>query len=262
MLLQGKCALITGGGSSVGRCVALQLARQGARVVVADCDAELCEESVRTVREAGGEAAASTADIVDEDQVQSMVGDAIVAFGSLDILINGASFRASGDALTTSRDDWQRSLSVNLQGAWLCARYAAPFLKASASGAMVHLAPSDVLHSMPRRFPYAVSKAGILAMSRSLAIDFGPQGIRSNVIITGYIQTERTQRKLSATSSPDDELRRILSVHPLGRVGTPQDVAHAAAFLVSDQAAFITGAVLNVDGGRSAVIQDLHDWES
>jgi NAD(P)-dependent dehydrogenase (short-subunit alcohol dehydrogenase family) len=113
---------------------------------------------------------------------------------------------------------------------------------------------------MPRSFPYAVSKGAILAMSRGLAVDFGAQGIRSNVIIPGYIQSDHNERRLQASADPEGNFRRILSVHPLGRVGTPVDVARAASFLASDESSFITGSVIVVDGGRSAVIQDLHDW--
>ena len=262
MTFDNKVALITGGGSTLGRACAVLLAELGARIVVADKDEQRAHETVRTVTEAGGEAAATIVDVTDEDQIQAMVGDAIVAYGSLNILVNNVTYRAEGDALTTESDDWRESVKVNLESPWLCARYAAPFLKSSGSGAIVHVAPSDIFRSMPRRLPYAVTKGGVPSLSRALAIDFGPQGIRSNVVVTGYIQSDHTERRLRQSVDPEEEFRRILSVHPLGRVGTPKDVAHAVAFLASDEASFITGTTVVVDGGRSAVRQDLHNWTS
>jgi len=262
MKLAGKVALITGGGSSIGRAIAVHLAELGAKIVIADIDEARCDEAVRTVVESGGAATASNVDVTDEDQVQTMIGDAIVSYGALHVLINGASHHVDGDALTMGNDAWRKSLQVNLESAWLCTRYAAPFLKTSGSGSVIHLAQSDVLQSMPRRFPYSVTRSGILAMSRALSIDFGPQGIRSNVVVVGYIQTNHSERELAESSDPEGDFRRILSVHPLGRVGAARDVARATAFLASDDSSFITGSVLTVDGGRSAVIQDLHNWVS
>lgn len=260
MNLNEKVALITGGGSAVGRAIAIHFARLGARVVVADNEESAGHEVVETVLASGGDATYSAVDVTDEDQVQSAVGDAIVSYGNLHIVVNAMSWRVAKDALTITREEWDLSLKRNLESAWLCSRYAAPFLKSAGGGALLHLAPTDVYRSMPRRFPYAVSKAGVLALSRNMAIDFGPQGIRSNVLVTGYIQSDHSERWIQGREQPEEAFRRILSAHPLGRVGTPEDVARAAAFLVSDEASFITGSVLVVDGGRSAVVQELHDW--
>lgn len=258
--LDEKVTVVTGAGSSIGRAIALKIAQEGGRVVVADKEEEAGHPVVEAILEGGGDATFARVDVTDEAQVQAMVGDAILAYGSLHGLVNGMSYRASGDPLTTSRDDWEKSLSHNLEAAWLCARTCAPFLKAAGGGSIIHIAPTHVLRTMPRTFPYAVTKGALLAMSRSMAIDFGPQGIRSNVLVTGYIQSDHTERRLQESADPEGSFRRILSVHPLGRIGLPEDVARAACFLLSSDATFITGTTMVVDGGRSAVIQDLHDW--
>lgn len=261
MRLKDKVAIVTGGGSSLGRAISLRFADEGARVVVADKDEAVGRQLVEAIIEGGREATFSPVDVTEESAIQAMVGDAIVAYGSLHVLVNAMSYRAHGDALGIERDEWQKSMALNLESAWLCSRYCAPFLKAAGGGSIVNLSSTHALRTMPRFFPYAVSKGALLAMSRALAIDFGPQGIRSNVIIPGHIQSDHTERDIQESSDPEGNFRRILSVHPLGRVGTPADVASAAVFLASDDAAFITGATLVVDGGRSAVIQDLHDWK-
>lgn len=260
MRLEEKVVIVTGGGSSLGRAIALRIVQEGGKVLVADKDEAAGHPVVEAIMESGGDATFAKVDITDESEIQAMVGDAILAYGCLHGLVNTTTFRAEGDPLTTARDDWRQSIAVNLEGAWLCARTCAPFLKAAGGGSVVHIAPTHVLRTMPRSFPYAVSKGALLTMSRSMAIDFGPQGIRSNVLVTGYIQSDHTERRLRESPDPEDSFRRILSVHPLGRVGVPEDIARAATFLLSDDATFITGASLVVDGGRSSVIQDLHDW--
>ncbi len=260
MRLKDKVAIVTGGGSSFGRAIAIRFAEEGARVVVADRDEAVGRLVVESILEAGHEATFSTVDVADESTIQAMVGDAIVAYGSLHVLVNALAYRTRSDALGIEREEWQKSLAMNLESAWLCARYCAPFLKASGGGAIVSIASTHALRTMPRHFAYGVSKGALLPLSRSLAVDFGPQRIRSNVIIPGYIQSDHTEREIQDSADPEANFRRVLSVHPLGRVGTPEDIANAALFLASEEAAFITGATLVVDGGRSAVIQELHDW--
>ena len=260
MTLDNRTAIVTGATSTIGRAICLEFARRGAKVVVADRDAEAGGALAEAINSANGHAHYSAGDVTDEDQVQALIGDAILAFGGLDVLVNAATARVEGDALSITREDWDQALAVNVSGPWLCARYAVPFIKASTGGAIVNIAYTHAERTMPRRFAHATTQAAVAGMTRSMAVDFGPQGIRVNTLLLGWIQSDHTERRIKEAVDPEHEFRRVLSVHPLGRVGTSDEAARAAAFLASSDASFITGATLVVDGGRAAVIQDLHDW--
>jgi NAD(P)-dependent dehydrogenase (short-subunit alcohol dehydrogenase family) len=257
--LQDKVAVVTGAGSSVGKSICHQLLLEGARVVATDVDAEAGGRLAESLRESG-EVHFSECDLQSEERIQEMIGDAIMAFGSIHVLVNAATVRIPGDAISVTLDDWRRAFAVNVEAAWLCARYAIPFMKAAQGGAIVNVSSTHAERTMPRRFLHALTRAALPAMSRSMAIDFGPQNVRANTLLLGYIQSDHLERRLKESSDPEGDFHRILSVHPLGRVGTPEDAARAAVFLASDDAAFVTGATLVVDGGRSVVVQDLHNW--
>ncbi len=260
MRLKDKVAIVTGATSTVGRAICLELARDGARIVATDRDENTGNELSETIRAAGGDVHFAVCDLADEEQIQAMVGDAIMAFGAIDVLVNAATLRVPGDALTVTRDDWRNVIAINLEAAWLCARYSIPFMKAAKSGAIVNISSTHAERTMPKRFLHSTSRAAVAAMGRSLAIDFGPHNIRVNTLLLGYIQADHKERRLQGSADPEEDFRRILSVHPLGRVGTPMEAAKAAVFLASPDSSFITGATLVVDGGRSVVVQDLHNW--
>jgi NAD(P)-dependent dehydrogenase (short-subunit alcohol dehydrogenase family) len=259
MRLNNRVAVITGAGSSVGKAICREFLAEGARIVATDRDPAAGDTVAEALRESG-EVHFTACDLTDEDQIQELIGDAIMAFGSIDVLVNAATLRVAGDALSASRDDWRKALAVNVEAAWLCSRYAIPFMKAARGGAIVNVSSTHAERTMPRRFLHAMTRAAIPAMSRSLAIDYGPHNIRVNTLLLGYIQSDHSERILEASADPEADFHRILSVHPLGRVGTPDEAARAAVFLASNDASFITGATLVVDGGRSVVVQDLHNW--
>jgi glucose 1-dehydrogenase len=259
MRLRDKVAVVTGAGSSVGKAICREFLVEGARVVATDRDPEVGNRLAEALQETGPVHFAEC-DLGEEEKIQEMIGDAIMAFGSIDVLVNAATVRIPGDAVSISRDDWQKALMVNVEAAWLCSRYAVPFMKAAQGGAIVNVSSTHAERTMPRRFLHAVTRAAVPAMTRSMAIDFGPQNIRVNTLLLGYIQSDHSERLLQSSPDPEADFHRILSVHPLGRVGTPEDAARAAVFLASPDAGFITGTTLVVDGGRSIVVQDIHNW--
>jgi NAD(P)-dependent dehydrogenase (short-subunit alcohol dehydrogenase family) len=260
MSLKEKVAVVTGAGSTVCRAICLEFIREGLRVVATDRDEEAGNSLAETLRQAGGEVHFTPCDLMEEGQVQELIGDAIMAFGAIDVLVNGATVRVEGDALSITPQEWNDALKINLEAAWLCARYAIPFMKAAQGGSIINLSSTHGERTMPRRFVHAATRAAIGAMSRSMSIDFGPHNIRVNTLALGYIQSDHAERRLRESTDPEGDFRRILSVHPLGRVGTPVEAARAAVFLASQDSSFITGSTLVVDGGRSSVVQDLHNW--
>ncbi|MGI9175664.1 MAG: SDR family NAD(P)-dependent oxidoreductase [Rhodothermales bacterium] len=253
-LLGGKVALVTGAGSGIGRTSALLFARQGARVVAADVDAEAGAASVEEITEAGGEACFVQADVSQTDEVKHAVREAATHFGRLDVLFNvvGVSGRRWGDGPTAecTEEAWDRVLAINLKSIFLCCKYALQeMLRQGGGGAIVNLSSVLGLVGGDTDFAthaYAASKGGIISLTRSIASYYAPQGIRANVICPGLIATP-----MSARAQANETIRaKLPALQPLtGDFGRPEDVAHAALYLASDQAAFVTGAVLTVDGG-------------
>jgi NAD(P)-dependent dehydrogenase (short-subunit alcohol dehydrogenase family) len=259
MRLKDKVAVVTGAGSSVGRAICREFLIEGARVVATDRDPNVGTTLAEALREAG-EVHFAECDLLEEERIQEAIGDAIMAFGSIDVLVNAATVRIPGDAMSISRDDWRQALAVNVEAAWLCARYAVPFMKAGHGGSIVNVSSTHADRTMPRRFLHALTRAALPAMARSMAIDLGPHNIRVNTVLLGYIQSDHQERRLKASTDPETDFHRILSVHPLGRVGTAEEAARAVVFLASPDSSFVTGTTLVVDGGRSVVVQDLHNW--
>lgn len=257
--LAGRTAVVTGAATTVARAMLKVFAAEGARVVAADAD-EAAAEHVEAVRAAGGEAHFSLCDVADEDQVQALMGDAVMAYGGVDVLVNAAVKRVEGDALSVTREEWTSTFATCVESAWLCARYALPFMKNGRSPSVVNVTSTHAERTMPRRLLHAATRAAALGMTRSMAIDFGPYGVRVNALMLGCIQTPRLDERLRRSADPEGDFRRILGAHPLGRLGTPEEAARAAVFLASDDASFVSGATLVVDGGRSVVVQELHDW--
>jgi NAD(P)-dependent dehydrogenase (short-subunit alcohol dehydrogenase family) len=248
--LAGKRAFITGGGGALGRASALAFAREGASLAVVDISADAAEETVRQVTEAGGRATAIVADVSDEAQVAASVTEAVDVLGGLDTLFNNAGImpHQDGSVLDADLDLWRLIYSVNLQGTALCTKYAAPHIVSAGGGAVVNM--SSFLAFLGCTYPqdaYAASKGAIAALTRSMAVQFGPQRIRVNALAPGPILTAHVEQFF-----PDEDARRVrLARVPLGRFGAPEDAAGLACFLASDSASWITGQVVVLDGGIS-----------
>ncbi|HWD52834.1 MAG TPA: glucose 1-dehydrogenase [Acidimicrobiales bacterium] len=249
--LDGKVAVITGAGSGIGRVAARLFADEGAKVVVADVVADHAESVTDEIRAAGGTAMAVTVDVSNESQVDAMVASAVDAYGGLQVLFNNAGIFPDDDGgvLDTPPETWQRVMEVNLKGVWLGCRAAVPAMLASGGGSIINVASFVALMgAATAQIAYTASKGGVLAMTRELAVEYARQGIRANSLCPGPIETPLLAELLA---DPERRQRRLVHI-PIGRFGRPEEIAKAALFLASDDASFITGSALVVDGGITA----------
>jgi NAD(P)-dependent dehydrogenase (short-subunit alcohol dehydrogenase family) len=249
MTLDRKVALVTGGAMGIGAAIAERFLEAGASVAIFDINGKAVRDSAEKLK-AKGAVLAIEGDVADEEAARSAVEQSANRFGSLDILVNNAGIDFSGLVPETKNDDWDRVLAVNLRGAYLFCRYAIPHLR-QRGGAIVIVSSVRAFISYPGGAAYDSSKAALIALARTLALDHGKDGIRVNAICPGYVDTPMTEAWLRTVSDRKETLRQVRAIHPLGRMGTPRDIAEAALFLASDSAAFITGASLVVDGGMS-----------
>jgi len=251
--LRDKVAIVTGAASGIGRACARLFAAEGAAVVLADWDAAGGDEAAAEIVAAGGRARFQHVDVSSEDDASTLVGAAQSSFGSVDILVNNAGIMPDGSLLTQTVEEWDRVMAVNLKGMFLCARAAVPAMRERGeghSGGIVNTASPTGLLGYPDLVAYSTSKGGVLAFTRALAVELAP-AIRVNAVVPGTVNTGILQKYLETVDDRDAVLRAFAAQHPMGRVGEPEDVARAALFLASDDAAFITGSSLVVDGGLS-----------
>ncbi len=242
MRLKDKVAAVTGGGQGIGRAIALALGREGANVVVADLDLEAAGQAVREIEAGEGRALAVRADVTQPADAAAIVQAAVEAFGRLDILVNNAGIYPSADIVDMDAAQWDLVLAVNLKGTFLCSQAAVRRMIAQGRGTIVNVASVDAKTRTTGNAHYAAAKAGVISFTRTLACEMAPHGIRVNAVAPGWIATETLKAK-------SDRWKRAIEEIPVGRLGTPEDVAEAVLFLVSDVAGYITGEVLDVNGG-------------
>jgi Dehydrogenases with different specificities (related to short-chain alcohol dehydrogenases) len=236
--LEGKVALVTGAARGIGRAIADLFQTEGAQVIGTDIE--------------------NGVDVTDARQMTALFQDVQSRFGRLDILVCNAGRPYNLTSLTASEDDWEACMAVNLKSAWLCARAAYPLLAKAEAASVVTIASTHGIRGARNAFPYSAAKGGLLALTRTLAVEWAP-GIRVNAVIPGQIESVRTEPFFASFSNPAEARRRVLSTYPMRRLGKPDDVARAALFLASEDAAWITGTYLTVDGGRDAAMPDLSD---
>ena len=244
MLLDGRHALVTGASRGIGRAVALAFAAEGASVALNFAGNVAAAEAVRAeIESAGGKAILVPADVSDENAVEDMVKTVTEAFGSIDILINNAGITRDGLLLRMKEEDWDAVLNTNLKGVFLCTKAVSKFMMKKRYGRIVNMASVVGVTGNASQANYAAAKAGVIGFTKAMAKELASRGITVNAIAPGFIRSDMTD------VLPDKVKEAMLAEIPLGRAGEPADVAKAALFLASDQAAYITGQVLKVDGG-------------
>ena len=245
---EGKVVLVTGAGSGIGWASALAFAREGARVVVADIAVTDGEETVRLIREAGGEAIFVKTDVSRENEVESLIRKAVNTYGRLDYAHNNAGINGDLDSVTTcTEENWDRVMSINLKGVWLCLKYEIPQMKKQGGGAIVNTSSTSGLVGSPGVPAYAASKHGVVGLTKVAALECAKTGIRVNAVCPGTTRTPFTQRLIDL--GLEKEITRLL---PIGRLGQPEEIANAVLWLCSDEASFITGVPMPVDGALTA----------
>jgi NAD(P)-dependent dehydrogenase (short-subunit alcohol dehydrogenase family) len=252
--VEGKVALVTGGASGIGRATALTFAREGAKLVIADMNEEGGQQTVHMITEKGGEAIFVKTDVSQAVEVQALISKAVGTYGRLDCAHNNAGisgFGIAGDPYTLTaeypEERWHQVIAVNLTGVWLCMKYEIPQMLSQGSGAIVNTASVAGLIGSRGLAAYVASKHGVVGLTKTAALEYAQQGMRVNCVCPGVIQTPMTERALR-----DPARQAQITARPMGRVGTPEEVAETVVWLCSDAASFVTGHAMTVDGGYVA----------
>ena len=252
----GKVAIVTGGAAGIGGATSRLFAEQGANVLIADINMSEAEANAETIRGAGGTAEVLSTNVGRHEDIAAMVQTAIDHWGRLDILVNNAfspTDEGDGDALTVSEEAWDAGMATLVKAHFLAAKYAVPRMRASGGGSIVNISSVHGLLMAPRKLIYEAGKSAVIGVTKQMAIDFGPDGIRVNAICPGHIVTERQRERWDENPGG---LRYFEDQYPVRRTGAPLDIANAVSFLCSDEASFITGHALVVDGGLTIQLQE------
>ncbi len=255
MRLESKVALITGAGSGMGRASAILFAKEGAKVVVAEINEKQGQETVDLIKKEGGEGAFVKTDLTQVSDVEAMVKFTVEKYGALDILFNNAGTTGVAGIEEVSEADWEFNMAVNLKCGFFAVKYALPYLKKSGKGSIIYTSSKAGVVASPSSSIYSAAKAGVLGMVRALAIQLAKDNIRVNAICPALTQSGLFRAFITRPGEEDkfeENLKRSLSAIPLGRAADPIEIAYAALFLASDEASFVTGISLPVDGGAIA----------
>lgn len=247
--LEGKVALVTGAGGGIGRGIAARFAAEGAKVGVLDVNAAMCQLVVGEIQAAGGAALALPCDISKADQVQAAVDKLTNTFGTITVLVNNAAVMPSGRLHETSPEDFDRCVSVNLRGTYLVSRAVIPGMLKVRKGSIIHMSSVTGILGLPGIAAYSMTKGGLAALARAMSTDYARLGIRVNSVAPGTIDSPMLHNFVAAQSNPELIRKAFDDIHPIGRVGTIEEVSNVFVFLASDESSFVTGANYEVDGG-------------
>ncbi|WP_141432682.1 SDR family NAD(P)-dependent oxidoreductase [Bacillus sp. 03113] len=248
MRLKDKVAIVTGGSQGIGEGIAQTFGRNGARIVIADINEEAGAKVVDKLASEGIDSIFVKTDISDEEQVKAMVEAGVDHFGGIDILINNAAVNIRKSVVDTTFDEWQKVIGVNLTGTFLCSKYTIPKMEQRGGGAIVNIASWHAEKTITRLAAYAASKGGITALTRQMSLDCGPLNIRVNAVCPSSVDTPLFRQTFASLPDPEEALKQTLDFQPFGRIGTVDDIANACLFMVSDEATYVSGQTLMVDG--------------
>lgn len=248
MRLKDKVAIITGGGTGIGRGIAEIFAKEGAKVVVSGRRPEPLAETVQLIKQAGGEAIALQSDVSNAEQVKELIQKTVGQYGGLDILVNNAGVYLPHDAVSATEDDWNKVMGIDLKGVWLCSKEAIPNMLSRGKGRIINIASIAGIVGFPGSAFYCSAKGAVVNLTREMALDYASKNITVNAICPGVIESEMTKPFLTN----EEAAKNFLSQTPVGRIGKPEDIGYACLYLASDEASFVTGTTLVVDGGWTA----------
>lgn len=248
MRLKGKVAIVTGGSKGIGAGICEVFCEEGAHCFVLARHAKDIDAKVAELRRAGGKADGVVCDVSKSDSVRAMIDQVVEKASRIDVLVNNAGYHNSKGIEALTEEDWDFLINTNLKSVFLCTKCALPYLKKN-KGVVINMSSMVGLVGQPNACAYAATKGGIIALTKNLAIDLAPYGIRVNVICPGWIQTPLVEEWFEKQTDPAEARRYIYSQHPIGRIGTPREVGKAALFLATEDSAFTTGSVLECDGG-------------
>jgi len=252
MKLSGKTAVITGGATGIGKATALLFAREGAKVLIADFDSEKGGELERQSKANGSGILFVRTDVRVPSEVKGMVETGIECFGKIDILINNAGIAGAAPVVDLKEEDWDHIIDTNLKGVYLCCKYSIPEMIRSGGGVIVNMASAYGIVATKRRSAYNASKAGVILLTKNMALDYAAFKIRINAVCPGVVETDLVLNYVKASKDPEETYKELVSLHPLGRLAKPEEIARAILFLASDESSFMTGSALVVDGGYTA----------